>query len=350
MMQTRLGKTCLAAFFMAVLQILQPAAAGTFFTGSQEDADGELTPPSVAPRSRGYLLYVPSATDSTAHGANASPLKPAPLLVMLHGCLQTPESFAAGTRMNDLAERNNFLVLYPRQDKIASVGRCWNWFDINTQHKKGEAAIIRHMVEKIATTYKVDRSRIYVAGLSAGAGLADILASCYPDVFAAAAIHSGMEYGAATKKTESTAAMTKANGPSPETAGRQAFECQRTPHPLTPVIVFHGAADPSVNPRNATQVIEQFAQTNDYADDGQDNDSVVGTPTSQAAYHPPAKHGYTIYDYRYDGQLLMRKVVVDDMKHAWSGGKRSALDPYYDPQGPDASSMIWDFFSQHVRH
>jgi len=88
MMQTGLGKTCLAAFFMAALQVLQPAAAGTFFTGSQEDPDEELTPPSVAPRSRGYLLYVPSAADSTAHSANASPLKPAPLLVMLHGCLQ----------------------------------------------------------------------------------------------------------------------------------------------------------------------------------------------------------------------------------------------------------------------
>ncbi|MBK4739244.1 extracellular catalytic domain type 1 short-chain-length polyhydroxyalkanoate depolymerase [Noviherbaspirillum pedocola] len=348
MIRTWSGKVYLAAFFMALLQAQQPAAAGEILTGSQVDADGGLTSPSVVPRSRGYFLYVPSTIGGTA--SNASPQKPVPLLVMLHGCLQTPESFAAGTRMNDLAEKNNFLVLYPKQDAVSSLGsRCWNWFDANTQHKKGEAAIIRHMVEKIASDYKIDRARIYVAGLSAGAALADILASCYPDIFAAAAIHSGMEYGAATNKAEAMVAMAKANGPSPDTAGRQAFECQGTPHPLMPVIVFQGGADPSVNPQNATQVIEQFAQTNDYADDGQDNDSVARTPTSQADYHSPPKHRYTIYDYRYDGQLLMRKVVVDNMKHAWSGGKRSAFDPYYDPHGPDASSMMWDFFSQHAR-
>jgi poly(3-hydroxybutyrate) depolymerase len=181
--------------------------------------------------------------------------------------------------------------------------------------------------------------------------MASILASCYPEVFSAAAIHSGVEYEAATSFLFAAEVLDKANGTPPDIAGRHAFECHGSSRRLMPVIVFHGSADKRVNPKHANQVIQQFAQANDYGDDGKDNDSIVAIETFHADHAgPPPKRLYTVYDYRYAEQLLMQRVLVQSMGHAWSGGKPAPDDGHYDPDGPDASAMIWDFFNQHIGH
>ncbi|MGH6637178.1 MAG: PHB depolymerase family esterase [Polaromonas sp.] len=155
--------------------------------------------------------------------------------------------------------------------------------------------------------------------LSAGGGMASILASCYPDVFAAAAIHSGPEYEAVTNFLQAEEVLKDASKSTPpDTAGYHAFQCSGAARRLMPVIVFHGSADERVNPNHAEQVIQQFAQANDYADDGADNDSILANATSSADKDSPPRHRYTVYDYRYAGKLLMRRVLIKRMKHAWS--------------------------------
>jgi poly(hydroxyalkanoate) depolymerase family esterase len=351
MKSARFGKTFLATFFVVMLWSQKAIAAGAFLAGSQADiVNGWLSEPFtpfIFP-SREYRLYVPSAINNASNAVGRKAIKPAPLLVMLHGCKQSSEMFAAGTEMNVLAENNNFLVLYPNQDNFSNADRCWNWFDSNTQHKHGEAAIIMKMVDRVRSEYNVDKSRIYVAGLSAGGGMASILASCYPDVFSAAAIHSGIEYEAATSYLVASEVLVKANGTPPDIAGRHAYECHGSSRRLMPVIVFHGSADTRVIPKHAEQVIQQFAQSNDYGDDGADNNSIVANPTSQT--HHAGKLSYIVYDYRYAGQLLMRRVLIQGMGHAWSGGKSVPGDEHYDRNGPPATGMIWNFFQHHIGH
>jgi poly(hydroxyalkanoate) depolymerase family esterase len=347
----RFSKVFPVIVFMAVLWSQKATADGTFLTGDQADiVSGWLSEPFtplILP-GRGYRLYVPSALNNASNAVGGKAGKPVPLLVMLHGCNQSPETFAAGTGMNGLAEKNSFLVLYPNQDTLSNAERCWNWFDSNTQHKQGEAAIIMKMVDRVRTEYNVDKSRIYVAGLSAGGGMASILASCYPEVFSAAAIHSGIEYEAATTYLVASEVLAKANGTPPDIAGRHAYECHGSSRRLIPVIVFHGSADTRVIPKHGEQVIQQFAQTNDYGDDGTDNDSIVANPTSRANH--AGKLTYTVYDYQYAGQLLMRRVLIHGMGHAWSGGKSVPGDEHYDGNGPAATAMIWNFFNQHIGH
>ena len=250
--------------------------------------------------------------------------------------------------MNELAEQKNFLVLYPQQGITSNADQCWNWFDGATQHKRGEAAIISGIVDKVESKYSIDAHRVYVAGLSAGAGMASILASCYSDVFAAAAIHSGPEYEAADY-SNAASVLTTAKTTRPAKAGHDAYLCSDSAHRLMPVIVFHGGSDQRVIPKHAEQVIQQFAQMNDYADDGVNNNSVRAIETSRTDNQPTGHYPYTVYDYHYDGQLLLQKYLIAGMAHKWSGGQPVNGDDHYDPLGPDATSLIWAFFEAHGR-
>lgn len=290
------------------------------------------------PPQRDYQLYVPS-------GYQAG--KTSPLVVMLHGCKEDPQVFADGTRMNRLAETHGFLVLYPRQDATSNPDRCWNWFDpFNQRRNMGEAAIIAGMVESVKQSYGVDRNRVYVAGMSAGGAMTSIMASCYADVFAAAAVHSGVEYKAATSPWSARSALEQKGKTEPAVAGYDAYKCSGSSRRLMPVLVIHGKADTRVNVQNADQIVEQFAQMSDYADDGEDNDTIRGAPTQTITENPHGGHSYTVMSYQYGGRLLLQKYIVNDLGHAWSGG--DAKFPYNDPKGPDAGRIIWDFFSKHA--
>jgi poly(hydroxyalkanoate) depolymerase family esterase len=310
--------------------------------------DGGLTYNWVVPKSRDYRLYVPRGYVKG---------KPMPLVVMLHGCKQDPESFAAGTRMNQPGDDYEFLVLYPRQSVLANGYSCWNWFDPRTQARGGEAAIVMAMVDDVARRYGVDSDRIYVAGISAGGAFAAILASCYADVFAAAAVHSGFPYGAADNPIAGLRVMERAYPYDAEKTGSTAFDCRGSGRRALPMLVIQGTLDDKVLPKASGDVIKQFAQVDDLCDDGQDNDSVAATRLVRKAVaaEPDGRYAYEASTFSREGKPLLQEVLVTGLGHAWSGGDDGRAQPgdrvkypYNDPRGPDASRMMWDFFSQHT--
>ena len=281
---------------------------------------------------RTYHLYL-----SRRYSAN----RLAPLVVMLHGCKQDAATFASGTRMNELADQEGFAVLYPEQKRMANAHRCWNWFDSSAQRGAGEAALIAGMVREVLDTHAIDASRIYIAGLSAGGAMTTIMASCYGSLFAACAIHSGLMYGAAESVSQASRAMKHSSRASVNETVRQASS--HDGFDFVPALVIHGTADSVVNPGNADQVVEQFIAMAARA-------GVNGAPVAEFATSKAAggRRGFEIREYRSGDTLLLRKVLVQGLDHAWSGG--NGAHPFNDPFGPDASRMIWEFFSEFQRN
>jgi poly(hydroxyalkanoate) depolymerase family esterase len=304
---------------------------GTFHRGTFSHGAG----------ARPYKLYVPQ---NYIHG------RPAPLLVALHGCTQDPDNFAAGTRFNTLADQYNFLVLYPQQASTNNAGKCWNWFvPANQARGSGEPALLAGMIDDIALHYSVDSERVFIAGMSAGAAMAVILGACYPDYVAAIGVHSGLEYKAATNLVGAQVAMSR-GGPDPARQGKLAYLSAGSAARVLPVIVFHGTRDETVSPINGSQVIQQFVSTDDYADDGRANHSVSATPSSIETGQVPNGYSYTVSTYIYQGNVLLKHYSIDGMGHAWSGGNTAPPATFTDPGGPDASSIMWNFFADHPKN
>lgn len=267
---------------------------------------------------RAYRLYLPAAV------ARRDRL---PLLVMLHGCKQDAEVFAEGTRMNELAERNNFIVVYPEQSRTANSYGCWNWFHPAAQLGAGDAGAVARIVRRVAKRYPVDTTRVYVAGMSAGGALAAVLAHRHGDLFAACAVHSGLRHGAATSSAAALAAMRNgAPVPAPQTAPAG---------PFVPMLVIHGDRDATVDPVNAGQIIEQARLA---AASGTPAQALVESSTRRFAN---ARHPHVQRDYVRDGKVVLRLIAVEGLDHAWSGG--DGRHPFNDPEGPDASRLVWDF-------
>ena len=256
---------------------------------------------------RDYKIYVPT----TYSELNA----PAPLVVMLHGCTQTADDFAAGTRMNELAELNGFIVAYPEQTARANGSRCWNWFRRQDQGRGGEPSLIADITKHIASTHHVDNRRIFVAGLSAGAAMAVILGKTYPELYAAVGAHSGLAFGAAHDVPSAFAAM---QGQSGTATQRQATNAR-----ATPVIVFHGDQDRTVNERNARAIIDDAV--GDAADHARwktsrtDPEYVNGRSCERTTYTDES------------GKPVGELWIVGGAGHAWSGG--SATGSYTDQSG-----------------
>ena len=149
-------------------------------------------------------------------GSSSQPLseQPLPLVVMLHGCTQSPDDFAAGTRMNLVAEEQNCFVVYPAQPSEANRAKCWNWFrTADQQRDRGEPSLIAGITHRIMRDYSVDPGRVYVAGLSAGAAAAAIMGATYSDLYAAIGIHSGLACGVATDLPSALQPCDKVAGP-----------------------------------------------------------------------------------------------------------------------------------------
>ncbi len=288
---------------------------------------------------RDYNVYIPDGY---------TPGQPMPLVLGLHGCLQNPSQFAGASRLNQKADQEGFIVVYPNQATWANPSQCWNFMlTINQSRGSGEPAAVMKMVNWVRSHYSVDSHHMYVMGVSAGAALTSIMMACYPDVFAAGAVEAGPMYKAAVGPITAAAAMLVSSPYDPNQRGYDAWSCGGKRHLLTPVIVFQGNSDIVVNPRNADQVTQQFLQTSDYADDGYDNNTVAYSPTSSWQGAVPGGHTYTVKQYNYDGQTLAIQYNVDGMNHAISGGDESYL--FTDADGPDSTSIIWNFFKSKHR-
>ena len=277
-----------------------PAAnGGEFIAGSHAAAGSE----------RSYRLFVPP-------GAGARPL---PMVVMLHGCTQSAEDFAAGTAMNEIAREQGFFVLYPQQSAKANPQRCWNWFKHSHQKRgRGEPALLASMVREVTARHGIDPKRVYVAGLSAGGAMAAILGEAYPELFAAVGVHSGLAAGCAADLPGALAAMKGSTG-----------KTRSAPASRMPTIVFHGDADATVHPDNAEAVIAACAGAGLVAQEER---------VAHKGRRPATRRVYRCTE----GHVVAEHWVVHGASHAWSGGR--AGGSYTDARGPDASAEMLRFF------
>ncbi len=288
--------------------------------------------------SRPYFVYTP---ENYRVGTTV------PLIVMLHGCSQTAIDFATGTQMNQLAERYHFIVAYPQQLSIYNPALCWNWFNSTNQVRGGgESAIIAGIVQEIennTSQWTIDRHRIYVTGLSAGAAMAVILGATYPDIFAAIGVHSGGEYGAITSPLSGGLAFLQ-GGPDPIQQGQAAFAAMGSFARVVPTIVFHGTEDLVSWPINGKQVVQQWMETDFLASHGIYH-ADFNHPSTTLKSKVPGGHSYTVYKWNAkNGNEVEEYWLINGMGHAWSGG-----GPYNftDLQGPGASLAMYTFFKDH---
>lgn len=279
--------------------------------------------PQRGARTLAYGLYLPAGHEQTAG---------LPLVVMLHGCKQSMDTFAEGTRMNLLADRHGFAVVYPEQSGLAHPHQCWHWYDARDEAGGGEADAVVSLVDTLVEDYGFDGSRVYAAGLSAGAGLAALLAVRAPERFAAVALHSGPAFGEARSGVTALDVMRRGLHHDPvELLERQLGDA---PHPGMPAIVVQGEQDAVVAPVNAEQLTVQFLRLNGLADAQGVRPNVTPRET--------ALDGHVVQDYTRRGKSVVRLCRVANLDHAWSGGDDAV--PFHSATGPDASAMIWDFF------
>ncbi|GAA5237164.1 PHB depolymerase family esterase [Verticiella sediminum] len=285
----------------AVAPMRGPAVSGDMFiAGSFRNSAGQ----------RSYKLYVPP---------NAGD-RPLPLIVMLHGCTQDADDFAAGTAMNNAARAQGFYVLYPVQSRETNPQKCWNWFKHNHQQQgRGEPAILAGMTRSVIETHAIDTQRVYVAGLSAGGAMAAILANAYPGLYAAAGVHSGLAPGVASDLPSALSAMKGAGGRTPMQAGSG-----------MPTIVFHGDRDAIVHPSNAHGVAAASAGSSAHVESRRVPGMNNKRHSTRHMYRNPA------------GDIIAERWEVHGAGHAWAGGTESGS--YTDRAGPDATAEMVRFF------
>ena len=306
-------------------EVERPAKASSKTAG--EFTEGSHTHASLTRR---YKLFTPPVNEDNAG-------KGLPLVVMLHGCTQNPDDFAAGTGMNERAREQGFYVLYPAQAADANPQRCWNWFKHSHQSRgRGEAALLASLTLSIIAQHGIDPRRVYIAGLSAGGAMAAIVAAAYPEIYAAVGVHSGLAVGAASNVAEALAAMRSGAGPAVRGSAKVGHRSgQAAPGVAVPTIVFHGDQDATVHPRNGEQVTQQVIAA------GQ------GTPHKQVVQGVSRKgRRFTRTVYLHDASAEAEHWLLHGGGHAWSGG--DAKGSYTDPAGPDASSEMLRFFLTHA--
>ncbi len=285
-------------------------AVGRWIDGTCTDAAG----------TRAYKLYVPSGYQG----------KPLPLVVMLHGCTQYPDDFAAGTAMNFRAEEDGFFVVYPAQAETANASKCWNWFQAADQRRdQGEPALIAAITRQVIGEYQLDAGRVYVAGLSAGGAMAAIMAATYPDLYAAVGVHSGLAPGSAHDLPSAFQAM-KHGAPATIPGAGQAV----------PLILFHGDRDPTVHPCNADHLVRHWNAV------GMGTSAVLAPTVTARPGQKAGERDATCAIHRTARRrILVEHWTVHGAGHAWSGGTSNGS--HTDPNGPDASREMVRFFHEH---
>ncbi len=275
--------------------------------------DGAAIGPTGA---RHYRLFKPQG---------ASKASTLPLLVMLHGCDQDAAGFARSTRLQALAARDGFMLLFPEQERFANAHGCWNWFETRSGRAFTEAASLIAALDQACALHGADPTRVAVAGFSAGAGMAAFLALHYPGRFKAVAMHSGIAPGAAHSTATALSAMQGRRAPQPlaPSAG------------LPPLLVIQGSSDHIVRASNGRAAAQLWAQ------------AAAASPTASRTVQRGARHAMTLTDFKRRGHLVATLCEIAGLGHAWSGG--AASQPYGDPTGPDASRLICAFAAQQFK-
>ncbi|MGQ2995007.1 extracellular catalytic domain type 1 short-chain-length polyhydroxyalkanoate depolymerase [Variovorax sp.] len=260
-----------------------------------------------------------------------------PLMVMLHGCGQTGRDFAASTRMNALAARQRFLVLYPEQDRLAHPQGCWNWYERRSGKADAEAATLMAAVDQACMLYPADRERVALAGLSAGASMAALLATRYPQRFRAVVMHSGVAPGAAKSSATALGAMRGQNvPPMPVTAVGKAMGAAAVLATLPPMLVLHGDADAVVVPSNAVNSAAVWAT------------AMGARPGVARDVQRGKRRPMRVTDFKRKGRTVVSLCEIAGLGHAWSGGASKLM--FSDAAGPDATRMAWAFAMAQFRH
>lgn len=263
---------------------------------------------------RAYKLYTPKNCDDG----------PSPLIVMLHGCTQSADDFAVGTRMNFVAEAHGCFVVYPEQPQAANASKCWNWFRLADQaRERGEPSLVAGITREVMNDYDIDQTRIYIAGLSAGGAFAAIMGEAYPDLYTAVGVHSGLACGSAHDVTSAFAAM---RGGANKVAIQAAAQAK-------PTIVFHGDKDSTVHPCNGANVIARVASNKSFAVRTERLSTADGMRFSHSAYRDAS------------GASILELWELHGAGHSWSGG--SKVGSFTNEKGPDASKEMVRFFLQH---
>jgi poly(hydroxyalkanoate) depolymerase family esterase len=320
--------------FLARLFRRAPPEPGRFETGSKFSWHGWIAVAPWAWPSREYLVYVPRG-----HAG----WRRRPLLVLLHGCRQTPEELAAGTRIAAWADAHDWLVLLPRQAAHANAWGCWNWFDRRTVAGKGEAAIVAAQVRAVRRLYGAHPRRMFLAGMSAGGCLAAVVGLRFAKLFAAVGVHSGVACGAASSPAAALHVLATGADADVDAIAAEA-RAATSPRALPlPLCVVHGESDAVVAEKNGVELLRQFLVFNGRLPPHAalpDADSRVTTPQ-------PDGRTATIDDYTAAGRVVARRVRISGLGHAWSGGDSAFA--YNDSLPPDSTALFGEFFAAQLR-
>ncbi len=280
--------------------------------------------------SRSFDVYLPAGHRRTTR---------MPLVLLLHGCNQTSEQFVAATRFTALADRHGLILAAPRQTRGHQPGGCWRWYESAHQARgTGEPAILAGITAQLLaepTRWRIDRSRVYAAGISAGGAMALILGATYPDVFAAVGVHSAPAYRSASSGSSAFGAMNGRGTPTPPLPGAR----------MAPLIVFQGTGDAVVHERGGTLMVEQWlAYDAARSTDARDPQRITRSRATERRAADGRRFTVTRW-YSARGRKQLEYWRVDGLGHAWSGGV--ADGSYSDPRGPRASTAMWQFFASH---
>ncbi len=311
------------------LMLFQTAQAGTWESGRYDGIYGL----------RIYKVYIPSGLSKTTK---------IPVVVMLHGCEQSAEEFARGTRIAEYAEKEKFIALLPEQNTAFNSFKCWNWILPANNTREGEPDVIVEMLDEVLKKYNGDTNRVFTAGMSAGASMVSILGNCYPERFKALASHDGTQYYASYTGLDFAEVVLNGASVPASVAGKTGYNCTTfagidRPKSM-PIIIFHGMNSPLMSPVHAFQIENEMKTFNDLLDDGTINNSyfksqnVVTVPDSET-------YGYTLYTTtNFEGDVFIERYMINNLNHNWSGGLAGL--PYNDPKGPNATEMIIKFFKR----
>jgi poly(hydroxyalkanoate) depolymerase family esterase len=247
------------------------------------------------PGSLNMYKFTPSSASSKA-----------PMVIVMHGCMQTAETFAKETGWEMMAEKYGFYLLLPEQNRSNNGMGCFTWFEkSDVTRGNGEIASIKAMMDNMKSSHSIDSDRVFVTGLSAGATMSAALMASYPDQITAGGIHSGVSYGCAFQVGQSFVCMFAPGNVSSETRGdyvREASEDYRGSFPKA--FIIHGANDSFVKTSNGDHSVSQWL-------------NVHGLQEGSAQTRPLGSN-QSIEEYVKNGEVVVSKLLIRGAGHGWS--------------------------------